>query len=236
MNVCSVVRRCHEAFENGVQSGAGSEDLLTVEGFDCGSAYGCCCRVFLAEIVATATGHMRARRVDRVTASGMPTPVEKRFKLRLLPRPRYRNSSVKAPSMDDAAALNDIGGTPSKGRSAASNPANGVADVIRADEPPQSGAWEKLAGAGGFEPPNGGTKNRCLTTWRRPNAPRLLERVGALRNLSGARCGSQVQPRRNATVAGVPDNSSSRGAAPVARRRSAGYKPATSQSECGSAW
>lgn len=26
-----------------------------------------------------------------------------------------------------------------------------------------------LAGAPGFEPGNGGTKNRCLTTWRRPN-------------------------------------------------------------------
>ena len=25
-------------------------------------------------------------------------------------------------------------------------------------------------GALGFEPRNGGTKNRCLTTWRRPNA------------------------------------------------------------------
>ena len=25
-----------------------------------------------------------------------------------------------------------------------------------------------LAGAPGFEPGNGGTKNRCLTTWRRP--------------------------------------------------------------------
>lgn len=25
-----------------------------------------------------------------------------------------------------------------------------------------------LAGAGGFEPPNDGTKNRCLTAWRRP--------------------------------------------------------------------
>jgi hypothetical protein len=24
-------------------------------------------------------------------------------------------------------------------------------------------------GAEGFEPPNGGTKNRCLTTWRRPS-------------------------------------------------------------------
>jgi hypothetical protein len=28
----------------------------------------------------------------------------------------------------------------------------------------------KLAGAGGFEPPNAGTKNRCLTTWRRPTS------------------------------------------------------------------
>jgi hypothetical protein len=29
------------------------------------------------------------------------------------------------------------------------------------------GRW--LAGAGGIEPPNVGTKNRCLTTWLRPN-------------------------------------------------------------------
>lgn len=27
-----------------------------------------------------------------------------------------------------------------------------------------------LAGAPGFEPGNVGTKNRCLTTWRRPNS------------------------------------------------------------------
>src|SRR6266480_4526395 len=27
----------------------------------------------------------------------------------------------------------------------------------------------KLAGAAGFEPANAGTKNRCLTTWRRPS-------------------------------------------------------------------
>ena len=25
-----------------------------------------------------------------------------------------------------------------------------------------------MAGAEGFEPPNAGTKTRCLTTWRRP--------------------------------------------------------------------
>ena len=28
-----------------------------------------------------------------------------------------------------------------------------------------------LAGAGGFEPPNGGIKIRCLTTWLRPTEP-----------------------------------------------------------------
>ena len=30
---------------------------------------------------------------------------------------------------------------------------------------------EKLAGAAGFEPANGGTKSRCLTAWRRPILP-----------------------------------------------------------------
>ena len=27
-----------------------------------------------------------------------------------------------------------------------------------------------MAGAAGFEPANGGTKSRCLTTWRRPKS------------------------------------------------------------------
>ena len=40
-----------------------------------------------------------------------------------------------------------------------------------------------LAGALGFEPRNGGTKNRCLTTWRRPKDP----------------CGACVCNRRSAT-------------------------------------
>ncbi len=39
-----------------------------------------------------------------------------------------------------------------------------------------SSSWHKhetsderfMAGAEGFEPPNGGTKIHCLTTWRRP--------------------------------------------------------------------
>src|SRR5688572_29920455 len=39
-------------------------------------------------------------------------------------------------------------------------------------------ALEKVAGAPGFEPGNGGTKNRCLTAWRRPigTVPRLHNR------------------------------------------------------------
>ena len=38
---------------------------------------------------------------------------------------------------------------------------------------------EELAGAPGFEPGNGGTKNRCLTTWRRPNIERGVYIIGA---------------------------------------------------------
>ena len=37
----------------------------------------------------------------------------------------------------------------------------------------------RLAGAGGFEPPNGGIKIRCLTTWLRPNAPSDCRRLSA---------------------------------------------------------
>src|SRR5215471_1805807 len=33
---------------------------------------------------------------------------------------------------------------------------------------------EELAGAGGFEPPYGGIKIRCLTTWLRPIARRSI--------------------------------------------------------------
>jgi hypothetical protein len=34
----------------------------------------------------------------------------------------------------------------------------------------QARPWDSLAGAGGFEPPHGGIKIPCLTTWRRPKA------------------------------------------------------------------
>jgi hypothetical protein len=36
-----------------------------------------------------------------------------------------------------------------------------------------NGVDEGLAGAAGFEPANAGTKNRCLTTWRRPSMARV---------------------------------------------------------------
>ena len=37
---------------------------------------------------------------------------------------------------------------------------------------PQYALVHLLAGAEGFEPPNGGTRIRCLTTWRHPKIPR----------------------------------------------------------------
>ena len=39
-----------------------------------------------------------------------------------------------------------------------------------------SGPSHEMAGAGGFEPPHGGIKIRCLTTWRRPNRARVRRR------------------------------------------------------------
>ncbi len=64
-----------------------------------------------------------------------------------------------------------------------------------------------LAGAAGFEPANAGTKNRCLTTWRRPNEPRALAgRAGKLNrydaasraNLRRGRAGSHSAVRGSA--------------------------------------
>src|SRR5690606_34568309 len=37
-----------------------------------------------------------------------------------------------------------------------------------------------MAGAPGFEPGNGGTKNRCLTAWLRPNKSNRSNRLGGL--------------------------------------------------------
>ena len=44
------------------------------------------------------------------------------------------------------------------------------ADTFSADASFQkTNPLKRLAGAGGFEPPYGGIKIRCLTTWLRPN-------------------------------------------------------------------
>src|SRR3954447_13566451 len=45
----------------------------------------------------------------------------------------------------------------------------------------------RLAGAAGFEPANAGTKNRCLTTWRRPSSRRAYSGRGARGKASGVR-------------------------------------------------
>jgi hypothetical protein len=37
-----------------------------------------------------------------------------------------------------------------------------------------------MAGAAGFEPANAGTKNQCLTTWRRPNSSLIITYLAAL--------------------------------------------------------
>ncbi len=38
----------------------------------------------------------------------------------------------------------------------------------------RKGEKQVLAGAGGFEPPHGGIKIRCLTAWLRPNGLNCL--------------------------------------------------------------
>src|SRR5271166_4632197 len=52
-----------------------------------------------------------------------------------------------------------------------------------------------LAGAGGFEPPYGGIKIRCLTAWRRPNPPRR-PRAGGKRADHSSRGFALQWPRR----------------------------------------
>src|SRR5437763_4576486 len=68
----------------------------------------------------------------------------------------------------------------------------------------------KLAGAAGFEPANAGTKNRCLTTWRRPSRrSHVRERRGlypARRDLEGEMgCLQQLRYRALMTEPGIRD-------------------------------
>ena len=69
-----------------------------------------------------------------------------------------------------------------------------------------------MAGAPGFEPGNGGTKNRCLTTWRRPNCGGVYSsRRGAARGnrrlSAGERglCRARPEPVRDG-AAGRPES------------------------------
>ncbi len=54
-----------------------------------------------------------------------------------------------------------------------------------------------MAGAGGFEPPDGGIKIRCLTTWLRPNASQGSNGLGGKRadNSSGSTASQRLNGR-----------------------------------------
>jgi hypothetical protein len=71
-----------------------------------------------------------------------------------------------------------------------------------------------LAGAPGFEPGNGGTKNRCLTTWRRPNDGAVHSRAWPRwqqgfdrENISGGTSKSPLaEPQTRRYKSGLPMN------------------------------
>ena len=55
---------------------------------------------------------------------------------------------------------------------------------------------ECVAGAGGFEPPDGGIKIRCLTTWLRPNASQGSNGLGGKRADNSSGSPAPQWPRR----------------------------------------
>ena len=59
-----------------------------------------------------------------------------------------------------------------------------------------------MAGTAGFEPANAGTKNRCLTTWRRPISSKYNSffKANSLNCLYDIRCTSPLD-KRNSFVA-----------------------------------
>ena len=76
--------------------------------------------------------------------------------------------------------------------------------------------WEiRLAGAAGFEPANAGTKNRCLTTWRRPSRRERGLIAGRLRVGRGSASGeSLLDPAmRIGRLAALDGDQASRGCA-----------------------
>ena len=85
-----------------------------------------------------------------------------------------------------------------------------------------------MAGEEGFEPPNGGSKGRCLTTWRLPNArhrvqevwfflkglegglpplafPTFLEKVGALKDCVPSHSGFAMRLAFESSVLGADE-------------------------------
>ena len=113
-------------------------------------------------------------------------------------RPSRRDRSGN--SGDDEAAIAD------RGPKSASNTFERRVCRLRLLKAPQNarlsgevrsvcGFGECVAGAGGFEPPYGGIKIRCLTAWRRPNARRTIMRGLQGRNDS-SQAGLQVRRRR----------------------------------------
>ena len=84
-----------------------------------------------------------------------------------------------------------------------------------------------VAGAGGFEPPDGGTKTRCLTTWLRPTAhgrssvsPLSRRRLGGNAASAGPHRAAAVTGRRAAAGAGAGRGSAAAAPAGAAARAS----------------
>ena len=65
----------------------------------------------------------------------------------------------------------------------------------RAMKPPVKSA-DCVAGAGGFEPPHGGIKIRCLTAWRRPNTDNRNESPAGGRTIMARACARNHLRRR----------------------------------------
>ena len=68
--------------------------------------------------------------------------------------------------------------------------------MLLAGKPRRAGATSCVAGVEGFEPPNGGIKTRCLTTWRHPSVETLLETTAGRvsHNLAIAQAKSAGEP------------------------------------------
>ena len=86
-----------------------------------------------------------------------------------------------------------------------------------------------MAGAPGFEPGNVGTKNRCLTTWRRPNGPGPWA-AGSGRDSAFPHCLQWARPRKSSRLGAFGHASASGRRAPpenaIAQANIHGYRSA----------